>query len=305
MDLLMSTSSGHVDVTTGTRHKVTTWLPVTPQAVRIRVDSAAVTATPTSVGGLQTAPLARMPDPRLRSIVACKYAGWTLRPDRMDRFVVPAHTSVQLVFKVEDSALRPPEFVHGAAIRHTVFEGGCAPRYLQVELTPLGAYRAFGIPMHHIAGQLADLADVVGRKGRRLGDQIRNANTWRERFDAIDRFLVGQVAAAPVVTDGVAFAWEQLMTTGGAVPIRAICREVGWSQKHLIARFRQQTGLTPKRAARVIRFERVLRRISGAAHMDLARLAAECGYSDQAHLIRDFGEFTGMTPGAAVRQSRR
>src|SRR4051794_12041271 len=96
----------------------------------------------TSVGEPPAAPVARAPDPRLRSTVACRYAGWTLRPDRVDRFVVPAHTSVQLVLKVEESASRPPEFVHGAAVRHTAFEGGCAPCYLQVDLTPLGAYRA-------------------------------------------------------------------------------------------------------------------------------------------------------------------
>lgn len=259
----------------------------------------------TSMAEPPAAPVARAPDPRLDSIVACRYVGWTLRPDRMDRFVVPAHTSVQLVLKVEHSAVRPPEFVHGAAIRHTEFEGGCAPRYLQIELTPLGAYRAFGIPMHHVAGELVDLADVLGRDSRRLGDRIRDAGTWDERFDAIDRFLLGRVAAAPVVAGGVAFAWRRLVASGGAAPIRAICREVGWSHKHLISRFRQQTGLTPKRAARVIRFERVLRRIAGAARMDVAQLAAECGYSDQAHLTREFAEFAGMTPGAAIRRSGR
>lgn len=252
-----------------------------------------------------TTPVARAPDPRLGSIVACGYAGWTLRPDRMDRFVVSAHTSVQLVVKVEDSALRPPEFVHGAAIRPIAIEGGCAPCYLQVELTPLGAYQVFGIPMHHIAGQLVDLADVLGRASRRLGDAVRDAATWPERFDAIDRFLLGRVNAAPIVTDDVAFAWRELTVSGGAVPIRNICGEVGWSHKHLITRFRQQTGLTPKRAARVIRFERVQRRIAGDPQPDWVRLAAECGYSDQAHLIRDFGEFAGTTPAATVRQSRR
>lgn len=260
---------------------------------------------PTSVAELHAAPVTRAPDPRLRSIVARGHAGWTRRPDRLGRFVVPAHTSVLLVLKVEDSALRPPEFVLGAAIRHTGFEGGCAPRYVQVELTPLGAYQALGIPMHHIAGQLVDLADVLGRESRRLGGAVRDAATWSERFDAIDRFLLGRVAAAPIVTDDVAFAWRELMSCGGTVPIRSICREVGCSHKHLITRFREQIGLTPKRAARVIRFERVLRRIDGAPEPDWARLAAECGYADQAHLIRDFGEFAGTTPGAAVRQSLR
>ena len=84
------------------------------------------------------------------------YAGWTLRPDRMDRFVLPAHTSVQLVVKVEDSALRPPEFVHGAAVRHTTLEGGCAPRYLQVDLTPFGGVPAFGIPIDRLVSACSD-----------------------------------------------------------------------------------------------------------------------------------------------------
>lgn len=249
--------------------------------------------------------MGRGSDPRLRSVVARGYAGWTLRPDRMGRFVVPAHTSVQLVLKVDDSALRPPEFVHGAAIQRTVIEGGCAPRYLQIELTPLGAYRVLGIPMHHIAGQLVDLADVLGRESRRLGDAVRDAATWDERFDAVDRFLLGRADAGSMVTDEVAVAWRELVATGGAVPIRGICREIGWSNKHLITRFRQQVGITPKRAARVIRFERVLRRIGGDPQPDWARLASECGYSDQAHMIREFGEFGGTTPAAAVRQSDR
>jgi AraC-like DNA-binding protein len=256
-------------------------------------------------GAKLDAPVVRAADPRLRSTVAGGYTGWTLRPDRTDRFVVAAHTSVQLVLKVADSPVRPPEFVHGATARHTVFDGGCAPQYVQVDLTPLGAYRVLGIPMQHLAGQLVDLVDVLGRESHRLGDAIREAATWRARFDAVDRFLLGRVDIAPMVTDGVAFAWRELTASGGAVPIRSIAREVGWSHKHLINRFRRHVGLTPKRAARVIRFERVQRRIDGEPRPDWARLAAECGYADQAHLIRDFAEFAGTTPGAVVRRSGR
>lgn len=251
------------------------------------------------------APVVQAPDPRLRSVVARGYTGWTLRPDRMGRFVLPAHASVRLVLKVEDSTPRPPEFVHGAVGRHTVIEGGCAPRYVEVELRPLGAYQVFGIPMHHIAGRLLDLADLLGAESRRFGEAVRDAGTWRERFDAIDRFLLGRLDAAPIVADDVAFAWRELVVSGGTVPIRSLSREIGWSHKHLINRFRQQIGLTPKRAARVIRFERVLRRVSGEPRPDWARLAAEFGYSDQAHLIRDFAEFAGTTPGAAVRRPGR
>ena len=259
----------------------------------------------TGEGEAGGAAVLRAPDPRLRSHVARDYQGWTMRADRTDRFVVPAHTAVQLVVKVDDSDVRPPEFVHGAAARHAAYDGGCAPRYVQVELTPLGAYQVLGVPMHHLGERLTDLTDVVGDDSRRLGDTIRAAGTWQERFDAVDRFLIARAGAAPAVTDHVAYAWGELTRSGGAVPIGAISDEVGWSHKHLITRFREQVGLTPKRAARVIRFEGVLRRLDGSAPPDWARLAVECGYADQSHLIREFTELAGSTPASAVALAAR
>jgi methylphosphotriester-DNA--protein-cysteine methyltransferase len=70
---------------------------------------------------------------------------------------------------------------------------------------------------------------------------------------------------------------------------------VGWSHKHLTATFREQVGLRPKTAARLIRFHRVRQRVSaGCVRWD--QLAAECGCADQSHLVRDFRELSGMTP---------
>lgn len=200
--------------------------------------------------------------------------------------------------KVEDSAVRPPEFVHGVPTGFSVIDGGCAPKYVEVELSPLGTYRLFGMPMHHLAGQLVDLVDILGQHGRRLGNIVRGAATWSERLQEIDRCLLDRMDIAPPVAGEVEFAWRRLVASGGSASIRAVCREVGWSHKHLITRFREQVGLTPKRAARTIRFERVLRRVGRTDRPDWAALAAVCGYSDQAHLIRDFREFAGTTPTA-------
>ena len=73
---------------------------------------------------------------------------------------------------------------------------------------------------------------------------------------------------------------------------------MGWSHKHLIAKFRQQVGLAPKRAARLVRFERVLRRIDHQRAPDWGMVAADLGYADQSHLVREFGAFTGTSPAA-------
>ena len=99
------------------------------------------------------------------------------------------------------------------------------------------------------------------------------------------------------------WAWRSLVSTARAVPIKSLAREAGWSHKHLIRKFRQQVGLTPKTAARLLRFEHYGAWCSDdePAHWD--RIAADGGYADQSHLIRDFREFTGGTPAEFLARS--
>jgi AraC-like DNA-binding protein len=60
--------------------------------------------------------------------------------------------------------------------------------------------------------------------------------------------------------------------------------------------FRDQVGLPPKLVARLTRFERLVRHLRTGPTETLASLAADFGYYDQAHLVRDMREFAGMTP---------
>jgi transcriptional regulator GlxA family with amidase domain len=165
-----------------------------------------------------------------------------------------------------------------------------------VWLTPLGAYTLLGLPMDELSGQLFDLVDVLGADGRRLAEQLRETPSWRQRFALLDQFLLRRLARGPQPSPEVSWAWERLLATAGAVPIGRIADEVGWSHRHLIARFRQQVGLGPKTAARLVRFDGVWRRIDQRRPLDWGRVAADAGYADQAHLVRDFRQFTGTTP---------
>jgi AraC-like DNA-binding protein len=168
--------------------------------------------------------------------------------------------------------------------------------------------------MDELSGQLVDAVDVVGADGRRLGEQLREASSWRRRFALVDQFLLERLDRGPRPSPEVGRAWERLVATGGAVPIGQLAKEVGWSHKHLIARFTRQVGLRPKTAARLVRFDGVWRRLDQRRPLDWGQVAAEVGYADQAHLIRDFRQFTGTTPieflaqtpqppGAAARRS--
>jgi AraC-like DNA-binding protein len=241
--------------------------------------------------------LVAAPQAPLRLLLPRGYVGFNqaTAPRHLD---LPATTSIPLVVKTVDSRHRPAAFAMGAPGSITVLKGACAPFLLEVLLAPLGAYRPLGQPTAELGGRPLDLVEVLGGDGRRLAEQLRDTPSWRQRLALLDRFLLERLDRGPRPSPEVGWAWRRLVATGGAVPIGQLAREVGWSHRHLLARFRRQVGLRPKTAARLIRFDGVWRRLDQDRPLDWGRVAAEVGYADQAHLAREFRQFTGTTPTA-------
>src|SRR4029079_10771333 len=107
--------------------------------------------------------------------------------------------------------------------------------------------------------------------------------------------LTRRVEAGRTVDPEVAYAWQLLVRSRGQVRIDELAAEIGWSRKRLWSRFRAQIGLTPKRAAQLVRFDHAAHRL--AAGDSAALVAAEAGYVDQSHLHRDSVTCAGLTPG--------
>ncbi|MFF3340144.1 helix-turn-helix domain-containing protein [Streptomyces flavidovirens] len=166
---------------------------------------------------------------------------------------------------------------------------------IRLELTPLGAYRLFAVPMSELTNRVVELCDVLGPEAGVLVEQLAATGDWSARFDLLDFVLLARFERGPDPAPEVSHAWRLLTREAGAIPIRRIAAEVGWSHGHLVRRFTQQIGLTPKMSARVLRFDRAVRLLSrGGA--DLSEVTAACGFYDQAHLNREFRALAGTTP---------
>ena len=172
-------------------------------------------------------PLTAAPQPRLRPLLPRGYAGFT-EATSPRHLMLPASASVSLVVKLADSAHRPPAFVMGPQRSPWVVEGDCAPSYLEVRLTPLGAYRLLGLPSEELSGQPLDLTEAVGADGRRLAERLRETPGWRRRFALLDRFLHGRLDRGPRPSPEVAWVWRRLEASGGGVAIGRLAAEVGW-----------------------------------------------------------------------------
>jgi AraC-like DNA-binding protein len=171
---------------------------------------------------------------------------------------------------------------------------------VQLSLTPLGARRLLGLPAGELTAMDCPLDDVLGAAGAELTDRFRAAGTWPERFAALERVLLGSLRDGGAPPPEVAEAWRLTTASGGRLRVAEIAARVGWSERHLGARFRAETGLSPKEAARVVRFDRARRalaaRVAAGRSPDLARLATVAGFADQAHLTREWRAFSGLSP---------
>lgn len=166
---------------------------------------------------------------------------------------------------------------------------------LQVRLSPVVAHEVLGA-CAELTGTVLALEDLWGREAARIQEQLRAAASWPDRFAIAEAALGRRQETGRPVDPEVAFAWRQVLASRGRVRVERLAAEAGWSRKRLWARFRSQIGLTPKRAARLVRFDHAARLL--AAGDNAAGVAADSGYADQSHLHRDVLAFTGMTPGA-------
>lgn len=253
----------------------------------------------------------RQPHPRLRGLIS-RYLGYTQHdvtlgihrglpsrhvtliisladPIRITGMPRPGEAPANLVAPLGGMHLRP------ALIRQDRFQSG-----IQVELEPLGVPALFGVSSAELSEYVVDMGDVGSPRLARLPERLAMADGWSRKFDILDEVFRAEAADAEPAPE-VGWAWQRMRCAAGRVRIGTLADEVGWSRRHFTERFRRELGLSPKQAARVLRFERagaLLRR----GHADLAELAVECGYYDQAHLTNEWHALAGCPPGVWIAE---
>jgi AraC-like DNA-binding protein len=192
-------------------------------------------------------------------------------------------------------AARVGSFVAGLHEECVTTEHDGESHGLQVSLTPPGGYALLGLPMHELAGRTVDAAAVLGAR-ESLAEELADLDDWPSRFALLDRALLRRLANAGPPSSEVMWAWDQLARGYGRLPVGDLTAELGWSRRRIAARFREEVGLPPKTAARLMRFERAKTLLERADRPSLADVALESGFYDQAHLSNEFRRITGVTP---------
>jgi AraC-like DNA-binding protein len=253
------------------------------------------------------------PDPRLRGHVLsyCSYREETTSFVR--RRELPGVRVVLIINLGEPIRVQAPGlqagwseqaegFMAGLHDTFALTETGGSQAGVQVDLTPIGAFLLLGLPMYELSQRVVTIEELFGRGGMLLREALAEAPGWAERFALVDEFLLTLLDRARSPVPSVTRALGRLRESGGTVPVGVLAAEIGCSRRHLISRFREHVGVTPKLLARILRFERVVSLVDARTEMGWAEIAQVCGYYDQAHMIRDFNQFAGGPPSEFARR---
>ena len=192
--------------------------------------------------------------------------------------------------------IQPSSFVVGEMTRPLFVSPSGTVSTMGVRFRPGTAYRFLPVPLDALTDCEVATADLWGAGGRDLEDALRESRGVVERIALVERFLLGRLRGDSAERPRLDEAVRLLLKTRGRMAIEAISRRTGWSRRQLEREFLRSVGISPKALARVLRFQNALRLSGRAASPSWASIAADCGYADQSHLVRDFRELSGATP---------
>lgn len=130
-----------------------------------------------------------------------------------------------------------------------------------------------------------------------LKQRLWHAADFAQRVAILSEFLRGVLRTRAPDPEFLG-AFQALVESGGRLPLAA---KSGASERTMRRQFARFVGVSPKEMARVIRFQRLLSNMVQAVPGDLARIAQQAGYSDQAHMTREFVRMVGVAPGEYLR----
>lgn len=256
------------------------------------------------------------PSPLLAKHIKCF---WTLEQSQVparDTYepIVP-DGSLEIVFNLSDIFRRchrdgtienqPITIVIGQMRGCVMIEPAGRIRLFGCRFQPAGAHPFFRFPLFALTNRIEGLDLIWGREGGRLEERVNEARTTRERIAIVENVLLDILVAGKSSDREIEAVTKIIFENKGLVSIGTIMKNVGISSSRLEREFRRKLGISPKFFSRIIRFQNLIKTLKKEKTPSFLDAALSLGYYDQAHLIHEFKEFSGKSPGVFLDNEYR
>lgn len=169
---------------------------------------------------------------------------------------------------------------------------------LQVIFFPGALYRLTAIPAIEFTNQYLDAETVFSTIVREVNEQLFDAKDYTGMIEIANTFvrqLIKKQQKPKLLIDAAAIL---LLNSQQKIMVTNIAKEACLSNKQLERKFKERTGVNPKLYERIIRFDNAFRLKNTQPKFDWLRIAVACGYHDYQHLVKEYKDFTGLSPTA-------
>ena len=169
---------------------------------------------------------------------------------------------------------------------------------------PGGARAFFRGSADDLYNQSVGLDRWWGRAANETCERLRGATHPSARFEIMEQSLKSRMHAEASLHPAVEFGLREFQRVPHVRRVLEVVEQTGLSRRRFSELFREQVGTTPKLYCRLRRFTWVVQQLSSGSDVDWADVAQAAGYSDQAHLVHDFQEFSGLSPAVFMKTER-
>jgi AraC-like DNA-binding protein len=164
---------------------------------------------------------------------------------------------------------------------------------------PAGLSRFIDLPIRELLNCSIPLRFVLAQQADDLEDRLYAAGDFGKRVAVAEHFLMERIKKrdAPYAWNRIGSGLAQIRQEGGLVSVNSLADRACYSRKQFERKFSDFTGASPKQFLRIIRFQHSIHTKARHPEMSLTALSYACGYYDQAHMVNEFKQLSGMTPG--------
>ncbi len=192
--------------------------------------------------------------------------------------------------------VEPSAFVFGQLTAPLLLSSSAETLTIGVSLRPEALARVTACSGHDLTNRAIALEDLWGPFGLTLRQQLLDAPSTKTRVEILQHALLARIRNAPFEAEAEAQAVALIRHHRGVLTTSEVAAGVGMSLRQLQRRFNRTIGVSPKTFIRIARFRAVIRWTANGDHRGWAGLAADLGFTDQAHLIKEFRRFAGGEP---------
>ena len=229
------------------------------------------------------------------------YTREKILPDGAIELIIDLDPQPKTIFEDEQSErfrTVKKAWISGERTQYIVIGAARNQSMVGIRFRPGGAYPFFSFPISELSESVTELDLIWGSLVDEIRDRLLESKSPEERLLLLESFLLAQARRSLEASPLITFAVNQLQHSPQFLAIRDLASAIGITHKHLISQFERVVGLRPKRFARVCKFQKVVKLIEQQNQIEWAAVAADCGYYDQAHFIKEFHAFSGLNPSA-------